>query len=323
MGQLMEIGTRKSMWSVEPEKLCIQGIDATLNGRCADIAMATRLGLDEKGGFIRNPDGSLADPENESMVLSIMAHGVRQPVSVAVLYDTNNLKVYAVNDGRRRVLLCREANRRLKKAGEPLRDVPCVPIDTKKTADSVLELLSVELNEIRKSDDIAMKIRKAQRMHDMGIEVPAIAIAFGKHPATIELWLKAGNTAPEVQQAMASGALPATAAAELAALPTDQQAPALATLAQEGGKVTARRAKAVVAATKAGTSETAPPPSRRDLRRLYETPEAINSVDLTTSAITALDGFKLGLGFALGLVTPRQVKGLTAALKKLEKKPKE
>jgi ParB family chromosome partitioning protein len=238
------------------------------------------------------------------MVLSIMAHGVLQVVKVAV-YDG----VPVVIDGRQRVRAARLANERLKASGEPLVSIRVEGENGKKVSDERLQTAMVALNEIRRADDILTKAAKAERMYARGLTVPQIALAFGVTGQCVRDWQQLAALAPAVRKAVRDGRLSAHAAAALAELSAEEQIAKLEEILASGVKPTAENVKRKVA----GNEDREPRPSGRVVKRLLEAEE---DLDLP-------DGFVLALRWARGEIATSKIKGLSAALRALEKPKKE
>jgi ParB family chromosome partitioning protein len=197
------------------------------------------IGHDTKDG----PEHPLYDeriflPLDEGMVLSIMAIGVREPVSVTKGFDDRPVVV----DGRRRVLHAREANKRLRKQGEPLIKVRAV---AESGSEEYLSHVSVALNEIRVQDGVLVKAQKAGRMLARGHSEADVAIAFGVSTASVRAWQKLEELPAPVKKAVSDGVLSANAASKLHGLPREEALQKLEELkgehAQTGKKATARK----------------------------------------------------------------------------------
>jgi ParB family chromosome partitioning protein len=201
------------------------------------------IGVDTKDG----PEHELWDeriklPLDEPMVLNLMAIGVKQ--AIVVRKSMAQAGKYEVVDGRGRVLHSREANKRLKKAGEPLISVP----GAVETGDEVfMESLAIALNENRRDDDTLVKAEKCKRLLDRnGGDLRAAAVVFGVSVAAIKTWVKLASVTPKVKRAIAAGDIAASAAVELHGLEKDAQNARLDRLLQakaKGRKATTSNAK--------------------------------------------------------------------------------
>ncbi len=192
------------------------------------------IGLDTKDG----PEHELWDerinlPIDESMVLSIMALGVQETITVRKGFKD----AAEVVNGRGRTLAGREANKRLKKLGEPLITIPAL---VERGDEGHMIHVLVATNEIRRPDDLLVKVAKLQRMLARNPDRAAAAIAFGVTKTTIGNWLKVGDLPVVVKKAVAEGVMAASAAAKLHGLPKAEQLAELervhAASASNGGK---------------------------------------------------------------------------------------
>lgn len=290
-GTLLD-GPRGSLFNMDPNELTI-------------------IGLDTKDG----PEHVLWDeriklPLDEAMVLNIMAHGVREPVIVSVTREGDK-KIAAVVDGRRRVMHAREANRRLAKEGDKIVRVPV--IGERDMSERDMSFLSASLNEIRLDDPGMVKVAKASRMKARGYTISEIAVSFGVDPQTVSMWLGVNGLSDATKRAITKGDITMTAASKLAGLAPDKQKEALEELMAEaanGQKPTAVAAKAKAKSKKRGV-EVNQPPTRRALRRVVDNGAEVLSED-----------FLAGVRFAMGDLSPKSIKGLTALMEKPAKPAK-
>lgn len=153
----------------------------------------------ERLTLITDKEHALYDPrvENditEKMVISIIAHGVVEPLVVR-----KNGSSIEVVDGRQRTINAREANKRLAAEGRDTIKVPCIIRGGK---DGEQASLGVELNEIRLSDDVLTKAEKAAHLRKIGRSEQEIAQAFGVTTKTIGTWAKFGELSASVLKAI-------------------------------------------------------------------------------------------------------------------------
>ena len=196
-------GTRLNAFGVVPENLTIVGLD-TKDGKEHPL-------YDER----------ISLPLDEGLVRNIMVFGVLEPVLVR-----KNGSFVEVIDGRQRVRATREANRRLAKQGEMTHAVPCFV----KRGDEQ-QIMGVMLSTFIRQDDSALaKAQKCQRYLDMGRSETDAALVYGVATQTVKNWLALLELAPEVQRAIQSGQLTATAALTLGDLPHVAQVEQLAQL---------------------------------------------------------------------------------------------
>ncbi len=179
------------------------------------------------------------DTAFESLVVSIMAQGVIEPVIIA--RDGESVLVAA---GRRRVRAAIEANRRLKKAGAEPVYVPC---KWTRGDDASLLGISIAENAIRKDESPVEKSRKAQRLIDLGRSEEDVARVFGVSLGAVKQWLTIGELAAPVQDAIERGEIAAAVATQLAPLSKSEQPKALVKLKEAGNT---KGASAVQAARK-------------------------------------------------------------------------
>ena len=293
-GQLLD-GKRESMFRVDPDTLTIIGVDT------------------EDGPEHPLWDERIKLPLDEAMVMNIMELGVREPV-LLVVQGKGDDRIAAVVDGRRRVMHCREANRRLVKRGEPKLDVPVIA--EKGMSEKEQQQLSASLNEIRLDDPVMTKAAKAARMKARGSTFKEIAVAFGVTEQTVALWVNINSLADSVKKAIADGKITPTAAGQLAGLKPEEQKEALAELVAEaeatGVKPTVSNTKNKVKSKKNGGTMTVAAPKRRVLRRVIEKGGEVLSED-----------FLAGVRFAIGELNPKTVKGLTALMSGKDAAPAE
>jgi ParB family chromosome partitioning protein len=302
-GQLIEEAQRASIFKMRPEDVVIIGVD-TEDG--------TEHSLWDERAFL---------PLKEETILSMQAMGVLQVAKVTVMEiatktDKTVKRRAVATDGRRRILHAREANRRLRKIGEPEISIRVEAENGKRVSEEYLSMAMIAMNELREEDPVLVKAAKAERMVQRGIDKSKVAMAFGVHQQTVDAWLKIRSAAAPVRKALADGAINATTAAVIADLPKDEQGGALTKAVEEGGgRATVSSAKAVVRAQKSaragGDGEVRQKPSGRLLTKIVEFAK-VNEPELP-------EGFLLGLQYAKGEIDARKVKGLSGVLRELEK----
>lgn len=199
---------RGNLWNFDPDQVIVIGKDTEDGPEHELYDKRINLSLDE------------------SMVLNIMAFGVKQSVTVRKGPGGKP----EVVDGRRRVLHAREANKRLSKAGEPTVTVPAV---LERGSADYFEGIAISLNEIRLDDDIMTKAEKAVRvLQRNGSDIDQVAMIFGVSGTTIKNWIKLVELAPKVKKAVVSGEISASAASQLHGLEKEQQVAELSKLAE-------------------------------------------------------------------------------------------
>lgn len=268
MGSQTFKAKRGTLWQFDPDDLIV-------------------IGHDTKDG----PEHELYDeriklPLNEEMILNLMAEGVK----VSVLVRKGAKGKPEIADGRRRVLHAREANKRLKKAGEPLIVIPAI---LEHGDELHMANVAIGLNEIRHDDDTMVKAAKAVRLLQRnGNDKKATALAFGVTTTTIKNWTKLIELAPAVRKAVAANEIAPSAAIQLADLDKDEQISALKKL-KSGAKKEGKKRATTNSAKKSQGKATAP--GKRILKKLVEDEDLSASLD---------PGIIHGLKLALGMYIP-------------------
>lgn len=188
------------LYRLAPESLCIPGYDDKQEG---------------------DPDRN-ALPLEESMVMSIMAIGVIDAIQVQRRADG----AFEVISGRRRTRHAREANRRLVVLGEKPISVPVV-VKAARLSSEMASVIDATVNEHRYNDPMPVKMRKARKMRDRGIDLRTIAVAYRVEPSTVQLWITAMSTHADVQAALEREEIGHHAAVQLASMPLEAQPAAL------------------------------------------------------------------------------------------------
>ena len=170
---------------------------------------------------------------SEHFVSSIMEHGILEPVLIR-----KNGPLFEVMDGRQRVRGAIEANKRFSGAGSD--KVVLVPVIMRRENDIDAAKVMIAANEIRQADTPLVRARKAQRLLDLGALLPEVARQFGIAVDTLNENLQLLNTSSEVQAAVESGEVPATAASAVASLPRSEQKAAMVSIRAQGLNVTRR-----------------------------------------------------------------------------------
>lgn len=182
---------------------------------------------------------------DEGMILSIMAHGVIEPLIIFPLDG----KAY-VKDGHQRRMNAIEANKRLRKMGKKPVVVACV---WRRGDNRTLFGISNAANEVRFSDRPIERAKKMQRAADFsGGDLDAVAVDFGVTVATVKNHLALLECAPAVQRAVEANKIPATAARKLSRMPHEEQTRTLDKMIESGAT---RGAAAQKAARGRGSEE--------------------------------------------------------------------
>jgi len=278
MGKQALEGTRLNAFAVDPDNLVV-------------------IGWDTKDG----PEHPLYDeraqlPISEEMVNSIMLLGILEVVLVR-----KNGEAIEVVAGRQRVKNAREANKRLKKAGNELVRVPCM---VRKGDDGTLLGVSISENEIREGDPLTVKAAKLERYLATGKSEEEAAIVYGVSLQSIRNWRKISDLDPSVVKAIEGGKVKASAAWNLASLPRDEQKAELEKQLSSGGRVTAKKTQKAAKSHKTGEDTFAP--GKRTINKVLKLDKKQGGV---------LNGdFVRGVLWVLGDVNPVSVKGLTGLL---------
>ena len=271
----------RNVWNFDPNDLVIIGKDTD----------------DSKDHNLYDPRIKL--PLSETMVLSIMAQGVLENVTVAAV-DGNPVVV----DGRRRVLHAREALARMRKADKDatLR----VPATFRKGSDAELFATMVIANSHRLNDDPVAEGRKAAIMSErLGVSDEDIAKAFGWTTQTLRNRRKLMTLPAKVLRKVSSGEISVTAAMELAKMDPEAAEEAAEEMAEESGGSThgqARRARA------AANPDAEPTIGKRQIKAILESEGAENLSDDTRRT----------LQWIIGDIKAVAIKGLSACIKSVE-----
>jgi len=168
------------------------------------------IGLDTKDGPSHpRYDVRAHETFKENIVIGMMKHGVKKPISVIKV--NGRLEVV---DGRQRVINAREANRRLKAAGEPPLRVPVLPPE--QGTDAKMAALMAMLNTHNVEMSPLALGQMAQGLYDRGYADEEVAVYCNVSVQTVKNYVSLLGLKPEIQQMMITGKLPATKGYELA-----------------------------------------------------------------------------------------------------------
>lgn len=182
-------------------------------------------------------------PYDEAMVRNIRHRGVLETILVHKDPETGEVIVV---DGRRRVIAAREANRRLREAGEAPVMVPALPKRGKK---SELAGMMVATNEHREHDSPINRAEKMQRLRDLGYSDEQIAAEFRIEPPTVAASLRLLDCTAAVRDALEADQITVSHALKLAKLtPEQQREKVAAVIAAADGKEGHEKARAQKAA---------------------------------------------------------------------------
>ncbi|WP_175867889.1 ParB/RepB/Spo0J family partition protein [Burkholderia diffusa] len=198
--------------------------------------------------LITDPSHPLFDrrallPFDEAMVRNIRHRGVLETILVHKDPETGDVIVV---DGRRRVIAAREANRRLREAGEAPVMVPALPKRGKK---SELAGMMVATNEHREHDSPINRAEKMQRLRDLGYDDEQIAAEFRIEAPTVAASLRLLDCTAAVRDALEADQITVSHALKLAKLsPEQQREKVAAVIAAADGKEGHAKARAQKAA---------------------------------------------------------------------------
>lgn len=260
-----DVAKRGNLWQFDPKDLIVIGVD-TKDGPEHEL-------YDERA-FL---------PLDDGMIASIADMGVKQSVTIRKNAATGKPEVV---DGRRRVLHAREANKKLKKAGDPLVKVPCI---LEHGSEERMAEAAIALNEIRYEDPMMIKVAKCQRLLERnGNDYKAAARAFGVTTAAIKNWVKVSELTPKVRKAIDKGEISASAAAQLHGMEKEVQIAKLDELTAYAAKHGKKKASTKNAKKAAGKKQA---PGKRVLMKLIEDEDLADKVDPAIAF-----GIKLALG---------------------------
>lgn len=219
----------------------------------ADNPHIVVVGVDEPFADI-GPDHPRYDPRvklplDEGTIGSIIQHGVLEPIGVEpAKHPKTGESIYLVVFGRRRTLMAREAQRRLKAAGKTEKVyIPVLPPLSTRNGFNAADLDEVQIieNQHRQNDTgevLAEKIAIFVKRRGGSAQArKEAAQTFNLTMPSIESYLALNGATKEVKKAWTSGKIGQTAAAELAKQPPEEQEKNLAEAIKLAGdgKVTA------------------------------------------------------------------------------------
>lgn len=175
-------------------------------------------------------------PLDESMVRNIDFQGVLVPIEVTKNPETSDIEIVT---GRQRVKNCREANRRRRERGDPIRLVSgFVRKIARGDRALVLSAATASENAIRKQETPISRAEKMSRQLFLGRSEADIAILFGVGPQTVRASLQLLECCAVVQDAVESGKVNITHAKQLARLSPPEQRAKVAELIAAGDGAT-------------------------------------------------------------------------------------
>lgn len=250
------------------------------------------------------------DGEDEQTIATIIKHGIISPIRVAPeKHPKTGETIHVVVAGRRRTLMAREAQRRLKAAGKSDKIMlPVLPPMSSRAGWSADDLDEVQIieNEHRRADEgLVLAEKIATFVKRRGGDAKARKEAqttFKKSEASIDGYLLLNGAIKEVKDGYTKGKYGVTAAIELARAPADKQKEKLEKL-MAAPKQTAEEAREIVRPAANKPDGDKPRAFSASMARKALAAEGAKEV---LEACTALDAFRL---FA-GEVTMKKIPGL-------------
>lgn len=239
------------------------------------------------------------EPADQGLVDDMVANGFRGVIDVRP--DGSHFLDIVI--GRRRLVAAREAEKILAKQGIEF------TIEVRPIKGTDLEMVEYMISEnaLRKDPSPVQMANDLNRYLKMGASKAQAARAIGKTTQSVDNYLKILDLAQEVQDAIVSGNVKASAAIELARLPREEQKVELARLFADGEKPTAANLNAAARAKKNGT-EVSAAPGKRLIAKLLADPEAVE-------VLNASDSVKV-LRWSLGELPARNISGLVDAIRR-------
>ncbi len=216
MGKKLLTGKDIRMFGMNPDELTIIGIDT-----------------EHTEGEHPLWDKRIELPIDEGLVRNIEKFGVVEPVIARVTRGDN---VAEIVDGRRRVRHARIANERLREKGEEIKLIPTIARRQRVGDDMEMVSLMILANEQRTDDTMLGRSRKLAQLFSMGATDKDAAVVFTVTATAIRNWKKLLKCDEKVLEAIDRGELKASAAADLGALPLEEQVEKLEELKTEAAK---------------------------------------------------------------------------------------
>lgn len=293
-------GSRSDVFEIDPQDVVIVGLDEPY----AD-AGPEHPRYDAR---VKMPIDAL----DEVTIGTIIKHGILQPIRVAVeKHPKTGDNIHVVVMGRRRTILAREANKRLKEAGSSERvTLPVLAPMTARTGwvESDLEEVQIIENEHRKDDEglvLAEKVSLFVKRRGGTPQARKDACqSFRRSLPSIESYLRLHAASEVVKKALTAGDIGITQASELAKLDASEQPVKLKELLKSGAAASVEETKEIVRAAKGKKGKKDEDKPRAFSRYLAkkalaavsgETKEARAARKVLESA-TAYDAFRLFAG---------------------------
>ncbi len=286
---------RENLWLLDPNDMIVVGLD-TSDG--LEHPLVNHRVLKMKGQGL-----------DEAMVLSVMKHGVLEPVIVR-----KNGSVTEVVIGRNRTLWAREANRRIAKDGGVQLKVRCV--QRKNNEDKSLTGAIETENSGRRDDDPLTKARNAARLIERGMSKKEVSVEMCVSEEVLNNLLKLPELSDRMQKAIEAGAITATAAATFSDMSHEAQSEILDNAEKLGITISvpeARRQKTQRSNVRKGKSKDAVPVRGKGVSVgvLRKVAEDVEFVDKLSPDAKKLFSWVIGEG------SYRTVTGLADALRRI------
>lgn len=183
-------------------------------------------------------DPRVEEDVQESVVESIMYRGVVEPIIVWKDPETGET---CVVDGRGRTKAAREANKRLKKQGQPIKLVKAI---IERGDPKNLMAVMVMANEGRTDVTATGRANMAKRLLEMGHDESTVAIVLHCSGSGLKNYLALLDCTAAVREAVEKGLIPATQAYKLSKLDPEEQRATLAKMLKAAGGVKGKHARA-------------------------------------------------------------------------------
>jgi ParB family chromosome partitioning protein len=154
-------------------------------------------------------------PVDEDLVISIMEHGVLEPIKIR-----KNGDLFEVASGRQRTKAAVEANKRLKEVGREPISAPTLPF---RGDDLKAAKINVASNVHRTAETPFGLAQKAQRLLDLGAPEKEVAPQLALTVPALRQLLKLFDCSPKVQKLVNDGQLAVATAAKLSGLDRKEQ----------------------------------------------------------------------------------------------------
>jgi ParB family chromosome partitioning protein len=178
---------------------------------------------------------------SEEFCSNLDAFGILEPVIVQKNTENGGVEVVA---GRQRVLAARLVNKKRKKEGRPLLQVPVIPKRGLSAGD--LMGIMVSENEHRADDDVMTKALKMQRFLNLGRSEEQAAVVWGVSVSSIKNMVGLLDASRPIQKALSERRIKASAAYKLSKLAPEEQKKRLAQIEGVKEKKRAKKVREIV-----------------------------------------------------------------------------